>query len=353
MTIYTRILQQIGSSILISLPNDWIKKNSLGKGNSITIETNIDNTVSIYNNYQDEEIKIEFEYGQADGNQQTKNDVAEQVEIKDKIIKILLNKIFGAYLLGYNMINIHSKNQISFEDSETIKRATRKLIGLEIVDENSYNIHLQFLIDAKTLNIEKILSMMNSIITGMFKETIRSLSEGFESDLKKKIDSRDDEIDRQYFLLVRVIRTAIMNRKLASNLNLSNIDMLDYRIAANYLETAGDLIVELISYLSELKEKKQIADLIRKIGYSLEEMQLYSIEAFTSTSRDKAFKVNENYEEFKESISELKKHITSNKEIVINDTYSIAMINSISCLDKIAKCWIDITDLAKPTYMLK
>ena len=353
MTIYTRILQQIGSSILISLPNDWIKKNSLGKGNSLTIETNIDNTVSIYNNYQDEVIKIEFEYGHEDGNQQSKKEIAEQVEIKDKLIKILLNKIFGAYLLGYNMINIHSKNQISFEDSETLKRATRKLIGLEIVDENSYNIHLQFLIDAKTLNIEKILSMMNSIITGMFKETIRSLSEGFGRDLKKKIDSRDDEIDRQYFLLVRVIRTAIMNKKLASNLNLSNIDMLDYRIAANYLENAGDLIAELVPYLSELKEKKQIADLIRKTGYSLEEMQHYSIEAFTSTSRDKAFKVNENYEEFKESISELKKHITSDKEIVINDTYSIAMINSISCLDKIAKCWIDITDLAKPTYMLK
>jgi len=109
----------------------------------------------------------------------------------------------------------------------------------------------------------------------------------------------------------------------------------------------------LVSYLSELREKKQIADLIRKTGYSLEEMQHYSIEAFTSTSRDKAFKVNENYEEFKELISELKKHITSDKEIVINDKYSIAMINSISCLDKIAKCWIDITDLAKPTYMLK
>ncbi len=353
MTIYTRILQQIGSSILISLPNEWIKKNSLGKGNSLTIETNIDNTISIYDNYQDEEIKIEFEYGQENNNQQSKNDAAEQVEIKDKLIKILLNKIFGAYLLGYNMINIHSKNQISFEDSETIKRATRKLIGLEIVDENSYNIHLQFLIDAKTLNIEKILSMMNSIITGMFKETIRSLSEGFGRDLKKKIDSRDDEIDRQYFLLVRVIRTAIMNKKLAGNLNLSNIDMLDYRIAANYLENAGDLIAELVSYLSELNEKKQIANLIRKTGHSLEEMQHYSIEAFTSTSRDKAFKVNENYEEFKESISELKKHITSDKEIVINDAYSIAMINSISCLDKIAKCWIDITDLAKPTYMLK
>ena len=57
-----------------------------------------------------------------------------------------------------------------------------------------------------------------------------------------------------------------MNKKLASILNLSNIDMLDYRIAANFLETAGDLIAELISYLTEVKEDKQIADLIKKTG---------------------------------------------------------------------------------------
>lgn len=353
MTIYTRILQQIGSSVLISLPNEWIKKNRLVKGKSIAIETNDDNTISIYNNYQDDEIKIEFEYNYGHNTYNSVRGKDNQTENVEKDIKILLNKIFGAYLLGYNIINIRSKTQLSFEDSEVIKGAVRKLIGLEIVDENSYNISLQFLIDAKTLNIEKILSMMNSIINGMFKETIHSLNGGLGRDLKKKIASRDDEIDRQYFLLVRIIRTAIMNKKLASNLNLSNIDMLDYRIAANYLETAGDLIAELISYLTELKEEEQIANLIKKIGYSLEEMQHYSIEAFTSTSRDKAFKVIENYEDFKISISELKKNITSSKEILINETYLIAMVNSISCLDKIAKCWIDITDLAKPTYMLR
>ena len=137
--------------------------------------------------------------------------------------------------MGYNVINIKSKESISFDDSETIKKSIRKLIGLEIVDENNYNINLQFLLDAKTLNIEKILNMMNSIITGMFRETIYSLHGKPNLDLKKKIASRDDEIDRQYFLLVRLIRTAIMNKKLASALNLSNIDMLDYRIAANYL----------------------------------------------------------------------------------------------------------------------
>jgi phosphate uptake regulator len=358
MTIYTRTLQQIGSSILVSLPMEWIKKNFLIKGKSINIETNSDNTISIYNNNQDQEIKIEFNYQYDNHLQKIQHDIDKNNKISTigkttEDIKILLNKIFGAYLLGYNTINIRSKEPISFEDSEEIKKSIRKLIGLEIVDENNYNINLQFLLDAKTLNIEKILNMMNSIIRGMFKETIYSIDGKFNQDLKKKIASRDDEIDRQYFLLVRLIRTAIMNKKLASTLNLSNIDMLDYRIAANFLETAGDLITELISYLTEVKEDKQITDLIKKTGGSLEEMQIYSIEAFTKMSRDKAFKVIENYEEFRISLSNLKRNIKSNKDILTNETSLVAVVNIISCLDKIAKCWIDITDLAKPTYLIK
>lgn len=354
MTIYTRTLQQIGSSILISLPTEWVKKNFLTKGKTISIETNADNTISIYNIYENDENKIEFDYNYHKDDSESKVNGVNPIKNKSiQDIKILLNKIYGAYLLGYDIINIKSKDQISFEDSETIKRAIRKLIGLEIVDENSYNINLQFLLDTKTLNIEKILKRMNSIISGMFKETIHSLDGKFDPDLKKKIASRDDEIDRQYFLLVRILRTSIMNKKLATTLNLTNIDMLDYRIAANYLETAGDLITELTSSLMEVKENTQMSELIKKTGCYLEEMQIYAIDAFTNSSRDKAIKVIENYDEFNISLSKLKKNITSNKDILINDLYLIATVNIISCLDNIAKCWIDITDLAKPTYMIK
>ncbi len=355
MTIYIRTLQQIGSSILISLPTEWIKKNFLTKGKTVNIETNNDNTISIYNTDQDEERKIEFNYQHDIHISQTTDYSTNNSDIRKKAdnIKTLLNKIFGAYLLGYNLINIKSREPISFEDSETIKKSIRKLIGLEIVDENNFNINLQFLLDAKTLNIEKILNMMNSIIKGMFRETIYSFDGNVNQDLKKKIASRDDEIDRQYFLLVRLIRTAIMNKKLSSILNLSNIDMLDYRIAANFLETAGDLITELISYLIEIKEDKNVVELIKKTGSSLEEMQTFSIEAFTKMSRDKAFKVIENYDEFNVSLSYLKRNIQSNKDILANETFLVAFVNTISCLDKIAKCWIDITDLAKPTYLIK
>jgi phosphate uptake regulator len=105
--------------------------------------------------------------------------------------------------------------------------------------------------------------------------------------------------------------------------------------------------------LSKFKWSSQISTLIKKIGYSLEEMQHYAIEAFISTSRDKAFKVIENYDDFKQNIAVLKKNIASNQHENVDETYSITLVNSISCLDNIAKCWIDITDLAKPTYTLK
>ncbi|MGN6624612.1 MAG: hypothetical protein ACTHKK_10760, partial [Candidatus Nitrosocosmicus sp.] len=75
--------------------------------------------------------------------------------------------------------------------------------------------------------------------------------------------------------------------------------------------------------------------------------------AFTKMSRDKAFKVIENYEEFNISLSNLKRNIQLNKDILTNETFLVAFVNTISCLDKIAKCWIDITDLAKPTYLIK
>ena len=186
MTIYTRIVQQIGSSILISLPAEWVKKNSINKGKNIIIETNVDNTISIYNNYQEEEIKIVFELETGITPEYATEKEMDRVESSDKITKVILNKIFGAYLLGYNRINVHSRIQVSFENSEAIKKATRKLIGLEIVDENSYNICFQFLLDAKTLNIGKILGMMNSIIQGMFKETIHSLSGEFSNRSSKE-----------------------------------------------------------------------------------------------------------------------------------------------------------------------
>src|ERR687886_253677 len=254
MTHYIRRLQKIGSSMLISLPIEWVKNNNMKKGNMIMIEVNRNNTISLYpSNIGAEDIKeVNIPYPQSS-------------------MESLINQIYGAYLLGYNIIRIRGKSQISFDHGELIKLAMRKLAGLEIVDEDGFNIISQFLLDANALDAEKILRRMSSIIAGMHKDTLDGLRTK-DSGIEKLIMSRDDEVDRQYFLLVRLIQSAMVDQKLASKLNLSNIDILDYRIAANLLESAGDYIVDLATSSRPNMTITKIANSITEAAMLIEKM---------------------------------------------------------------------------------
>jgi phosphate uptake regulator len=330
MSRYARRLQKIGSSMLISLPSEWIKNNNLKKGNMVMIEVNRNNSISLYPSDIDTE------------------DVKE-VNIPHPQLSMdsLTNQIYGAYLLGYDVIRIKGKSQISFDDRELIKLAMRKLVGLEIVDENGSNIISQFLLDANTLDAEKILRRMSSIVAGMYKDTLIGIQKK-ENGSEKSIVSRDDEVDRQYFLLVRLIRSAMMDQKLASKLNLSNIDILDYRIAANHLESAGDYITDFATALPIISHDNLIEEIIQAASL-IEKMQEKSIAGFINKNRVESNEVIKIYSKFNDLLN-LTKELSAQTEIDKQDA-PIALLNSIFSMDKIARCWVDIADLVKPVYL--
>ena len=327
---YARRLQKIGSSMLLSLPSEWVKNNNLKKGNMVMIEVNRNNSISIYPSDIDAE------------------DVKE-VNIPHPQLSMdsLTNQIYGAYLLGYDIIRIKGKSQISFDDRQLIKLAMRKLVGLEIVDENGSNIISQFLLDANTLDAEKILRRMSSIVAGMYKDTLLGIQRK-ETGSEKSIVSRDDDVDRQYFLLVRLIRSAMMDQKLASKLNLSNIDILDYRIAANHLESAGDYITDFAAALPIISHDNLIEEIIQAASL-IEKMQEKSIAGFINKNRVESNEVVKIYSKFNDLLN-LTKELSAQTEIDKQDT-PIALLNSIFSMDKIARCWVDIADLVKPVYL--
>jgi phosphate uptake regulator len=316
--------------MLISLPSDWVRTNRLNKGNTVFIETNEDNSISLFpSEASDSQIK----------------DVT--ILYSESSVDSLINQIYGAYLLGYSEIRIKGKRQILFEHREHIKLTMRKLVGLEIVDEDNSNIAIQFLLDANTLDAEKILRRMNSIVGGMYRDALDGLrlkSEG----IKNLIFSRDDEVDRQYFLLVRLIRSAMVDQKLARKLNLSNIDILDYRIAANHLESAGDYIGEFASTVPSISRTK-IVDEISEAGSYVEKMQEKSVAAFTKKNRSESIGMIKMYNEFRLIMDSIKELLA---KIELTDyELTIAVLNSIHSMDKIAKCWVDVADLVKPVYL--
>jgi phosphate uptake regulator len=257
---------------------------------------------------------------------------------------MLVNQVYGGYLLGYDMIRIKASSQISFEDSDRIKKAMRKLVGLEIVDEDGFHISAQFLLDADTLDAEKILRRMSAIVAGMYRDMLEAIKLKENSGIRKVISGRDDEVDRQYFLLVRLIRSAMMDQKLAGKLDLSNIDILDYRIAANLLESAGDYIVDLTNAI-DLSHIKAIDEIV-EAGVLVEKMHEKSVAAFVNKNRSESNVVVKIYDEFIEIINSIKSRVYSK-----NLESTVAVLNLIHSMDKIARCWVDVADLVKPVHL--
>jgi phosphate uptake regulator len=328
MTVYARRLQQIGSSILVSLPSLWIKSNNLKKGSIVPVHINHDNSISIFASEDDTADKVK----------------ELTIPYPSASMDMLVNQVYGGYLLGYDMIRIKASLQISFEDADRIKKAMRKLVGLEIVDEDGFHISAQFLLDADTLDAEKILRRMSAIVAGMYRDMLEAIRLKQNSSIRKVISGRDDEVDRQYFLLVRLIRSAMMDQKLAGKLNLSNIDILDYRIAANLLESAGDYIVDLVNAI-DLSRIKAVDEIV-EAGVLVEKMHEKSVAAFVNKNRSESNGVVKMYDNFMEVINSTKRSVDSN-----NLESTVAVLNLIYSMDKIARCWVDVADLVKPIHL--
>ena len=324
MTTFTRRLQKIGSSILVSLPKEWVDANNLDKSNQVEIETN-QNNLSIRT-------------------QQSKRP-SKEIEISYPLPKgeSIVPTITGAYLLGFDIIKIVGKLPISISDRESVRGSMRRLVGMEIIDEDATNISVQFLLDETSVNPQNILKRMSSIALGMFSDVVLSLQSGDKTNLET-ITNRDAEINRQYFLLVRLIRSTIMDPRLAGIFNLENIDILDYRIAANTLEIAGDTVVELSESLIKSNLSKVELKKLHNFAKDMEDIQIKSIDSFISNNRTLAINAITLQRNNFEKISKIRSSLESKKQI------SLSFFDLIYMFEKILQSWSDITDLVKPSY---
>ena len=324
MTKFVRRLQRIGSSLFVSLPKEWIDANNLEKSSQVEIETGHD-TISISVNKEirpTKELEISYPLPKEE------NIVAD---------------ITGAYLLGYDIIQINSKTTIPGEDREKIRNSMRRLVGMEIIEEDASHINMQFLLDAITLNPEKILKRMSSLALGMYDDVSNGLILDDKSNLQT-LSNRDVEVNRQYFLLVRLIRSTLVDRRLANVFNLENIDVLDYRVAANLLENAGDSIVEISNFIYNSYLPKEYSQKIFKVVKDLNKLAEKSINAFTKSDRLLAIEAISLHKKYGKNLNSLKTSLGNKKDMPIN------FLDLVYMFEKIAQYWADVADLVKPIY---
>ncbi len=175
----------------------------------------------------------------------------------------LNREIIGNYLLGYDIVRVESKSGIAFDTRSTVKGAVDRLIGLEIVEEDYSSITLQCLLEPSGFPPEKILRRSYAIAASMHHDAVYALVNN-DISLAKSVIARDDEGNRLYFLLVRILRTVIQNPSLSERLNVRPIECLDYRLVASLVEAIGDECVRIAQEVVELSNA-EIADDIRRL----------------------------------------------------------------------------------------
>ena len=328
MTTFTRRLQRIGSSILVSLPKEWVVANKLDKSSQVEIEAT-QNNLSITTQQSRKPTKeVEIPY---------------PLSKEDSVVA----NITGAYLLGYDLIRIKGKSTISIKDRENIRASMRSLVGIEIIDEDAKTITTQILLDESSVNPQKILKRMSSIAQGMFIDVLDMLQ---NTDQLASVVDRDSEINRQYFLLVRLIRSAIVDKRLAATFNLVDMDILDYRLAANIIENAGDTIVDITNTISKSMAFKTMAkshfNLIYDIAKDIEEIQTKSVDAFVSNDRTLAITTIQHHKKLLKKMQDAR----IPKGRALKETEILPFLDLLQGIENYEKSWSDILYLIQPSY---
>lgn len=217
-------------TFFVCLPRSWAEQHGLRKGTLVALDETSEGKLFIDPKYNAEPLP----------------------KVANLSVGPYLNReIVGRYLLGFDIIRIEAKERIDFDVRNVVKTTVGSLIGLEIVEESYSQIVLQCLLEPSGFPPEKILRRNYAIVAGMNRDATNAFING-DLQLAKSVIARDDESNRLYFLLVRILRTIIQTPSLSEKLGITPIDCLDYRLAASLIEAIGDACVQVATKAIEL-----------------------------------------------------------------------------------------------------
>ncbi|MGB9959306.1 MAG: PhoU domain-containing protein [Candidatus Bathyarchaeales archaeon] len=226
-------------TFFVCIPKDWAERYGLKRGSAVAVSETSDGKLLI----------------------DPKHSAVPSPRVATlKPVPYLSREITGKYLLGFDIIRVEGNERISFEMREDVKKTVSRLVGLEIVEEDHSKIVLQCLLEPSSFPPDKILRRGYSIAAAMHRDVVNALVNGDVS-LAKSVIARDEEVNRLYFLLIRILRTIIQNPSLSEKLGVQPIECLDYRLAASLVENIGDECVRAACKAVALKGAKLADDL--------------------------------------------------------------------------------------------
>ncbi len=263
---------------LVTIPKAWAKRTGLGPGSLISYEERIDGRLLL--------------------SPKTDEEKPPQEVVLDAS-PLLRREIIERYLLGYDIIRVQSKDPLSPELREEARKTTKRLVGLEVLEEDSKKMVLQCLVEPSLLVPERILRRLEMLSMPMELDATQAFVTS-NTELAKGVIERDEEVDRWYFLLVRLVRAAISDTYLLEKMKVSSVDCLDFRLLGSYIETFADYsvtVAESTESKAGIPSDQQV--ILNKIGASVNSMYKDAVGAVLSRDLKLASSIATRFQESK------------------------------------------------------
>ncbi|MFX1507681.1 MAG: PhoU domain-containing protein [Promethearchaeota archaeon] len=233
-----------GDTRIISLPKEWAERNQLDKGSNVIIKELSTGDLIIFP--QDASLEPQKR--------------ATRIVESDHVNRDIL----AAYLLGSDIITVVAKKGEALSQKSNIRDLSRQLIGLEILGETQESIELHFLIGEEKENPRKYVRRCFSIANQMQDDAITAFLKG-DAALAREVIDRDTEVNRLYFLIVRMLKIMADDKREVSY--LKGPACLDWRMVATYSEDLGDASADFARNVKEQPNMHEVlsADTLNKI----------------------------------------------------------------------------------------
>ena len=220
-----------GTTYSVSLPKEWVRKNNLKEKNEILFYEKNDRTLVI-SPYAIEGKKL--------------NEISLDI---DKYISAIDQILFAVYYLGIENISLFSKKELTKDVKSRIRKTITHMSGTEINYEDKQKIIMRVLLDKSKVEIFQVLYRINLIIESSILNILEQLN-------INEIRINENEIDRLYHLITKIISLSIIDSNILNSSKIKNVSLIPaYFLISKRLENIGDNINHLSEYLHKTKVK--------------------------------------------------------------------------------------------------
>lgn len=279
-----------GSSITVTLPKGWVDKAELRAGDVVRCIEQPDGSLAVHPH--------------------TKGERAPQqhvISLDGQSDRDLFRQIVASYLMGYDVILIRGKGPLSADNRTTIRNAVRRIIGLEIIDEDASSISVQDFLNPRDFHMGKALRRMAILTQAMQEEAFISLAKP-KHDAAKSSQDRDDEIDKLYWLINKQYHAMLRDTSYATSMGLTTSEALNYLLLARLVERTADHADRIVRQSLAFDRTPDLDSFVKKLakqGRKAAELFQEALKAFQKPDAKKANQIIDEADKFAASQEKL------------------------------------------------